>query len=302
MKNSLVILIMLLLVWDDAVAQRIRNALGEAQFRLEEHMSKDELKEELRQQAIIKAIENTYGTAVTQDARIEMKDGRTRFNIEGTTTVRGEWLKTTSEKFSEEIRTIKTPEGKRMEIWIKCKIEGKVREVLNPAVVFRFSQGNCPDKKCVTTEFRNGEPMYVFFKAPVDGYLSIFIVEDDRAFRILPYQRMPAAYAHAIPVEGNKDYVFFSNYRSHDYFPDFSYYLADELLMVTEKKEETLRLFVIFSTEAFNAPLLEEKEIFENGEEIPKSLSLEMLKNWLENNRVYNTEFDFQTTTLKIIK
>jgi hypothetical protein len=302
MKNSLVILFMLLISRSPAFTQKIKHAFGEAQARLEEHMSKDELKEQLKKQAIIKAIENTYGTAVAQDTRIEVKDGHTRFDIEGSTRIRGEWLKTISETYTEEVRNVKTMEGNRMEIWVKCKIEGKVREILRPEVVFNCFPGNCPEKRCKTTAFKNGEPMYLFFKAPVDGYLSVFIVENGRAFRILPYQRMPAVYAHNVPVEANREYVFFSNYRSHDYFPDFSYYLADELLMVTEKDEEKLEIYVVFSQAPYSAPMLDDKKVYENGEEIPKSLPDDLFKRWLEDNRIYNAGFNYKATTLRIVK
>ncbi len=302
MKSSIVILLVLFISWSSAFAQKTRHASGEAQARLEEHMSKDELKERLKKQAIIQAIENTYGTAVSQDARIVLKDGHTRFDIEGTTRIRGEWLKTTSETYTEEVRKVKTKEGNRNEIWVTCKIEGKVREILRPEIVFDCIPGNCPEKRCQTTTFKNGEPMFLVFKAPVEGYLSVFIMENGRAFRILPYQRMPAVYAHNVPVEANKEYVFFSNYRSHDYFPDFSYYLADELLMITEKEEERLQLYVIFSEKSYTAPMLDEKKVFENGEEVPKSLPADLFRKWLEDNRVYNAGFNYKTITLRIVK
>ncbi len=299
MKKSFIILIMLLPGWNLVFGQKIRNASGEATFRLEEHMSKDELRDKLRKQAIIKAIENTYGSTVMQKTEIQIQDGHTRFNIDGSTLVRGEWLKTTKEKYSEELREVKTSNGNRMEVWINCKIEGKVREVISSPVVIDFSSGNCPDKKCGTSVFKNGESMYLFFKTPVDGYLSVFVVENEQAFRILPYQQMSSVYAHAVPVAENKDYVFFSNYRSHDYFPDFSYYLADELLMFTDKNEENLKLYVIFSTETFHTALLDEEK---GTEGIPKSLSLDSFTDWLENNRMFNTGFDYQATTLRIVK
>lgn len=290
---------MLLPAWNFIFGQKIRNASGEATFRLEEHMSKDELRDKLREQAIIQAIENTYGSTVMQKTEIKIQDGHTRFNIDGSTLVRGEWLKTTKEKYSEELREVKTSSGNRMELWINCKIGGKVREIISSPVVVDFSSGNCPDKKCSTSVFKNGESMYLFFKTPVDGYLSVFVVENEQAFRILPYQQMTSVYVHAVPVVGNKDYVFFSNYRSHDYFPDFSYYLADELLMFTDRNEEDLKLYVIFSTETFHTALLDEEK---GTEGIPKSLSLDSFTDWLENNRMFNTGFDYQATILKIVK
>lgn len=302
MKKSFIILIMLLSGWNLTFGQKIKNASGEALSRLEEHMSKDELKEKLREQAIIRAIENTYGSTVTQKTEIQIQDGHTRFNIDGATLVRGEWLKTVEEKYSEEFREVKTRDGKRMEVWVNCKIKGKVREITSSPVVIDFSTGNCPDKKCDTSVFKDGESMYLFFKTPVDGYLSVFAVEDEQAFRLLPYQQMSSVYAHAVPVKGNKDYVFFSNYRSHDYFPGFSFYKADQLLMLTDKQEEDLKLYVVFSTESFHAALLDEENETEEGEGIPKSLSYDSFTNWLENNRMFTTGFDYKMASLKIIK
>jgi len=294
---------MLLPGWNLVFGQKIKNASGEVMFRLEEHISKDDLKDKLRKQAIIRAIENTYGSTVTQKTEIQIQDGHTRFNIDGTTMVRGEWIKTTEEKFSEEIREVRTEKGKRLEVWITCKIKGKVREITSSPVVIDFSTGNCPDsKKCGTSVFKNGESMYLFFKTPVDGFLSIYVVENDHAFRILPYQQMSSVYAHAVPVKGNENYVFFSNYQSHDYFPDFSFYLVDELLMITDKEEENLKFYVIFSTDMFHSALLDEGKETEAGGEIPKSLSTNLFIKWLENNRMFNPGFDYQTTMLKIIK
>ena len=96
MKRLAFILIIAFLSLDCAFAQKIRNASGMAQFRLEEDMSKDELKDKLRHHAIINAIEREYGTYVTQESFVDVDDGNTQFRIFGKTVVQGEWLKTTS--------------------------------------------------------------------------------------------------------------------------------------------------------------------------------------------------------------
>ena len=103
MKQFAFILIITFLSLDCALAQKIRNASGMAQFRLEEDISKDELKDKLRHHAIINAIEREYGTYVTQESFVDVDDGNTRFRIFGKTVVQGEWLKTTSEDFKEEM-------------------------------------------------------------------------------------------------------------------------------------------------------------------------------------------------------
>ena len=46
---------------------------------------------------------------------------------------------------------------------------------------------NCPETACRTSNFFDGEQFYLYFKSPVDGYLSVYIDEGDITYRLLPY-------------------------------------------------------------------------------------------------------------------
>jgi len=285
-----------------AVAQKIRDASGIAQFRLEDDMSKEELKEKLRHHAIINAIEREYGTYVTQESFVDVDDGNTQFKIFGKTVIKGEWLKTTKEDFKEEIR--KTKEGRRTrhELWMVLKISGKVRELSQPDIEFDFFTSNCLKETCRTSIFESGQPMYLHFNTPVDGYLSIYIQEGEDAYRLLPYQAMPAKYKNAVPVQADERYVFFSPYGKNEYFSEFSKHLIDELIMVTPHPEEYVNLILVFSTEEFIKPNLDDPEVEEStGYEIPKSLHASTLNQWLENNRINNVNFYYRQLNLKIV-
>jgi hypothetical protein len=144
--------------------------------------------------------------------------------------------------------------------------------------------------------------MYFHFNTPVDGYLSIYVIENDEAFRLLPYQNMPFKYRNAVPVVADKDYVFFSPYREDEYFEDFSTHLIDELIMLTEKDEEYLNLYLVFSTEEFTKPSLamSENDPSENYE-TPKSLLASTMTDWLESNRINNVNFYYKQMKLKIV-
>lgn len=283
-------------------AQNVRNASGMAQFRLEEDMSKDELKDKLRHHAIINAIEREYGTYVTQESFVDVDDGNTQFRIFGKTVIRGEWLKTTNEDFKEEIRKTKVGKRNRHELWMSLKIAGKVRELTQPEIEFNYFTSNCRTEICKTGVFENGDPLYFHFNTPVDGFLSIYVVENDEAFRLLPYQNMPVKYKNAIPVVADQDYVFFSPYGENDYFDDFSRHLIDELIMLTNKEEEYVSLYLVFSTEEFTKPSLMDPEINpEDNYDTPKSLKSEILTSWLESNRINNMNFYYKQLKLKII-
>lgn len=304
MKQFAFILIIILLSRESAFAQKIRSASGTALFRLEEDMSKDDLKDKLRHHAIINAIEREYGTYVTQESFVDIDDGNTQFRIFGKTTIRGEWLKTTHEDFKEEMRKTKDGRRKRHELWISLKIVGKVRELSQPDIEFNYFTSNCRKESCKTSFFENGESMYFHFNTPVNGFLSIYTIENDDAslaFRLLPYQNMPVKYKSAIPVVADKDYIFFDPHEKNDYFEDFSMHLIDELIMITDKEEEFVNLYLVFSTEEFIKPSLASQEHdAEVNYETPKSLQAHTLTNWLESNRINNVNFYYRQVKLKI--
>lgn len=302
MKQIAFILIITFLSWESVFAQKIRNTSGTALFRLEEDMSKDDLKDKLRRHAIINAIEREYGTYVTQESFVDIDDGRTNFRIFGKTTIRGEWLKTTQEDFREEMRKTKDGRRNRHELWMSLKIKGKVRELSQPDIEFNYFTSNCRKEICKTSFFENGELMYFHFNTPVNGYLSIYVVENDEAFRLLPYQNMPVKYSNSVPVMTDKDYVFFSPYGENDYFDDFSTHLIDEMVMLTEKEKEYVNLYLVFSTEEYTKPSLtnSEKDPGVNYE-TPKSLRASTLTNWLESNRINNVNFYYKQMKLKIV-
>jgi hypothetical protein len=301
--NRLAFIFFLSLLSTITYSQKIRVASGLAQFRLEEDMSKDDLKEKLRHHAIINAIEREYGTYVTQESFVDIDDGGTQFKIFGKSVIQGEWLKTTNEDFKEEFRKNKDGRRNKNELWMSLKIQGMVRELTQPDIAFDFFTTNCRREVCKTAIFESGEPMYVHFKTPVEGFLSIYVIENDNAFRLLPYQSMPATYINAVPVEADREYVFFSPYGENDYFPDFSNLLIDELVMLTEQEVEYLQLYFVFSTEEFLKPGLAINATEHNsGYDIPKSLNASDLNSWLESNRINNVNFYYKQMKVKIVK
>ena len=303
MKQIAFILLMISTGLNCAMAQKIRHASGTAQFKLEEDMSKEDLKDKLRHHAIINAIEREYGTYVTQEAFVEVDDGNTQFKIFGKTTIKGDWLKTTSEEFKEEMRKVKDGRKNRHELWLSVKVEGKVRAIENPEIDLEYFTTNCQKEVCRTSRFEDGESMYLHFQSPVDGFLSIYALEDESAFRLLPYQSMPVKYRNSVPIKADQEYVFFSPTAENDYFSDFSLHLIDELVLTTEDDQEYLKLFLVFSTENYVKPNLDMFEVEESsGYIIPSNLEASTLTNWLESNRMNNVNFHYRQMNLKIVK
>jgi len=303
MTRIIIILTMMSSTLSLCIAQDIIRASGFAQIQIEDHMSKEEAREEAKQQAMINAIEETFGAYVEKDADVDIENGKAKFKIIGQTLVRGDWLKTINEKFDEEKRKIRGRYGNEDELWISCEIEGMIREIKYPETTLNFTPLNCPDPVCRTYDFRAGEPFYLTFRTPVNGYLSVFMVdESNTAFRLLPYQSMPESYVHAVPVTADIPYIFFLNNKENDYFPGFSYMMVDEIVMTTDKSEEFLDLFVIFSKTDFTKPILDNVEESVGNYSIPKSLGREKFEDWLEDNRIHDPAFLYKRVTLTVIK
>ncbi len=302
--KTLILFCVIFLPLRSTLGQDLIKSKGTAQMVLDDDISKEELKEELRMQAKLDAIERQFGSIIEQESRIEINEGGTTFDIVGDRYLKGEWLQTTKEKFTEEYKKVKTRGSKnKIEIWLKCDIEGVIREMAHPEIKFEFTTTNCPDKLCRTTDFIEGESMFLFFNSPVEGYLSVFTVEGEEAFRILPYQQMPVDFGQHIPIESDKEYMFFSADEKHDYFEEFSPDFADELIMTTEMENEFIYLYVIFSTNKFIKPTLNQSYSSEESDLIvPGSLRAEEFESWLAENRILNQDFYFKKLRLKISK
>ena len=265
-------------------------------------MSKKQARDEAKQKAIINAIENVLGTYVEQETNINIESGKTNFAIFANTKVKGDWIETISTDYYENTNTVKGEHGVETEIWITCKVVGKVREIIKPSLAFQIFTLNCENKSCRQTDFMNDESLYVYFKTPTNGYLSIYLLEAETVYRLLPYEQMEGTYLNAVPVTADKEYIFFSAKPENNYFQNFSYDQVDELLMYTESDVEYLKMYVVFSTKLFVKPILNEGKVVEEKYSIPKSLTVKEYLDWVTKNRIYNPDFNYDEINLSIKK
>ena len=283
-------------------AQKVRPASGSAQFRLEDSMSKEQLRSKLRDQAIIQALTDEFGSRVEQESYVLVQDGTPKFRIAGNNLVMGEWLKTTDERYSEELVAVGKGRDKHYEVWLRCDISGLVRPISQQPPEFEVNTYKCSYDTCMSELFRDGESLYLGFRSPVAGTISVYMMEDHRVWRLLPYLQMEDPYAHSVPVEANKSYLFFSGRRESDYFPDFPTVLADELMLTSEGKETLMDLYVVFSTEPYLSPVLSrvKTSLRESGE--PRSLDSDAFRDWLSDNRIRSESFYYRVQTLRVAK
>ena len=275
---------------------------GVAQVRIENSMSKQQARQAAKKLAIINAIENVLGTYVEQETNITIESGNTNFHVIANTKVKGEWIETKDEKFSEDTRIVQGEHGKETEIWVTCNITGRVREIIKANLAFEILPLNCPNKNCRQTDFLVDELLYVYFRSPSKGFLSIYLQEGETVFRLLPYSQMEGEYLNAVPVKADKKYLFFSAKEEHNYFNNFHYSQIDELEMYTEKDVEYMKMYVVFSTKMFTKPILEDGKVQEESYVLPKSLTTREFEDWIEKNRIYNPDFNYEIINMSVKK
>jgi hypothetical protein len=189
------------------LAQKIKTESGTSQIRVEKNMSKETALRKVEELAKINAIENAFNTYVEQEASLTVNSGRSDFRIIGTTKVKGEWIETIDKKYIEETKEEKGQFGIEKTLWITCKITGKIKEA-TPKANIEFLTLSCPKQNCRSTTFTSGEQLYVYFRSPLDGYLSIYLDDGNSVSRILPYSSTPST--STIKVKADKEYMLFS--------------------------------------------------------------------------------------------
>ena len=267
-----------------AQKSKIKTTEGMAQIRLEQNMTKEEAYRKVEQLAIIDAITNAFGTYVGQESNLTVESGKSSFNIIGTTKVKGDWIETLNAKINEGFREIKTENGRQQELWITCTIKGKAKEATPKAdiEVYTLSYPNVASK---STTFKSGDSMYLYFKSPVDGFLSIYLDDGKNIFKIFPYQDMDSE--SCLKVIADREYILFSKAKEHNYFGNS----VDELELFTPLKSELDKLHILFSEKKYFKPRLTDSNKLESGYIVPKSSSRQQTANWLAETKATIEDF-----------
>ncbi len=276
------------------IAQKSIRAKGFSEVKVESNMTKEQAREKAEELAKINAIENEFGTYIAQETDIHVTDGRVDFDILGSTMVRGEWVRTIGEvEFNEASKAEKGEFGIEQNVWIQCNITGEIRECISRANLF-VEVLNCPLIECRKTTFYDEESLYLYFKSPVDGFLSVFIDVDGDAYRLIPYKSMGTL--NAIEVEGDKEYILFSKKHNYSFDRGFS---IDALELGTDRYIEYNTIYVVFSENEYAKPILDDIKELDHGYYLPRSLSSREFKKWIGDCKAEMPN-DFQVERFKI--
>lgn len=277
----------------ELLAQAIKTETGDYTIRVESDKSEQETALKGIEQARINAIKKAFGEKILQvnNSLLENYEGngkvesQTIVTLTSETYANGEWLE-----------DIKDPKIEKEFIdgalWLKITVFCKVRELSNQTnQALSCFTASCPDFKCKTTIFNDGQDFYMYFKSPVNGFLAAYleVPKEGKTYRLLPYQSQ--ASQGSLIILADKEYFFFSPNHVSKEIKSF----VDEISITLYDKSvpESNCLILVFSEKTqFGKPLLDNSKNHlgkgTNSEEspiLPASIGITDFNKWLINLR-----------------
>ena len=246
-------------------SQKTVNICGEYRYVAPDNVSPADAKRIALERARLEAMAKEFGTNVSQTnlSTTHIKNGETEtdFLSMGGTEVKGDWFGDTQEP---EINI----SYEQNSLVVTAKVCGKAREIVSSAVdlsIKLFCNG------IESERFKNNDRLSVEFRTPVDGYLAVFLRDDNMGIVscLMPYE---TENGKARAMKRNKTSILLST-------KDPLYPYREETILVTTQEQEFNTLVFVFSEKEFSMPNTE------NGEYLPE-LSIEDFQKWLRKNRI----------------
>ena len=270
-----------------AFSANIKTVTGEYTFYGDGSHSPAECRRLALEGARLQALAKEFGTIVTQDIyqqeTVTQNGESLYFSSLNATEVKGEWLGDDGEPVYE---TSMDDDG---HLIVKCTVKGKARAISNEAADFdsRILR-NGKEVRFADTRFRDGDDMYLYFKSPIDGFLAVYLIGEDRmAYRLLPYSEDAQG---EVKVRHGKEYVFFD--ASQNYFPSTA---VDEFSFTASQPVERNRVYVVFSPVKFSI-----RADSRQNAQLPPQLSSDEFSRWLTDSRRRDSKMGVKVMHIEI--
>ena len=244
MKRKLIIYILVLFCSLHSLAQnKAQTICGEYVYFAPSNVSTDEAVKTAIERAKITALADKFGTLISQNNSTIVKNengqSTTDFTSLGGSEVRGEWIEDT------ETPQTKVSYEKDMLV-VNAKVCGKAREITRAAVDFTARiLRNGTGVKFESESFKNGDDFYLYFKSPVNGFLAVYLIDNEqKAYCLLPYANSSIG---KVEIEHGKEYIFFSRKQ----VSPVEAQIVEEYNFTTEISLENNQIYIIFSPNEF---------------------------------------------------
>lgn len=249
-------------------AQKIEKVHGEYTYHVPDNISLEEGKHTAIKRAKIQALADAFGTLVSQNNSTFVKNENGKSSVDflsiGGSDVKGEWIETIGEPQFDIFYESNM-------LTIKVSIDGKAREIKNAGIDFEAKLlRNGTEEKYESDEFQNGDDLYLYFKSPINGYLAVYLLDENtqQVFCLLPYK---SSGEPAYKIVHDKPYVFFSCQKAEGN-PN----AVNEYTMTCEHSKEQDTIYIVFSPNMFAKAFAEDEDT-----RLPRQLSLKEFQKWL---------------------
>lgn len=272
-------------------AQKVKTVVGTYSYLGSINQPITEARRIALDRAKIDAIANEFGTIVSQSNVTALTNingiSDNRFISSGGSDVKGEWIETIGEpKFEESFQ-----DGMLI---VTCTVKGKIREIISDRIDFIAKPlRNGQNLRYEDYDFKSGDDLFLYFKAPVDGYLAAFLVDEASG---IVYCALPYRNSNGAPkaIKADKEYILFSRNQAE---PD-EIRFVDEYEMTANDDREWNDFYILFSPEPFHKVNLTS----ETGNSLPKTTNWGDFQKWLAKERTKNPKLNLQKIIISIEK
>ena len=256
----------------DLFAQKVQTVSGEYLYYAPENITTEIARQTAIERARLEALAAAFGTSVSQVNNTAMTNSNGQTNMtfmsSGGSEVKGEWLEDTRTPDTE----ITYEQGM---LCVKARVWGKAREIAGTTIdIDTRVLRNGLDTRFESDDFRDGDDLFLYFRTPVKGFLTVYLVDaKQEAFCLLPYMRDTDGNAE---VTNNVEYVFFSPQTT-----DVDRHLVDEYTMTCNRGIEQNEIYVIFSPNKFAKANDRQTDL-----SLPRELPFADFQKWLNRNRM----------------
>lgn len=285
MKIFYVCLVFLSISFVAGAQQEYKTEMGTFSIKVSINETLAQARERAKQLAQKNAIEKAFGTSVSQESNMSVIDGKSHFSIVANTRIAGEIKEVVKCEYA------MTTDKENGDLWLTCTIKVKVGRA-SPKIAIDAFALNLPDKQAKTQLFNSGDGLFVYFRSPVDGFLSIYLDDGKNISKLLPYYN-DSKNKSTFPVKADKEYIFFSEkYKYGDIG-------AQEMELYTPVDKETNVIHCFFSESNYTKPFVSKVKRSSYEAYDPEKVTRKNFEKWVkENNRALN---DFLNYPIVII-
>ena len=276
-------------VFSVSVAQKPITVCGEYTYYAPENVTPAQAKQVALQRARVAGLIAKFNQTVYQSNTtvITNRNGEstTDFYSFGGSDARGVWIEDT-----EEPRYSISYEQNMLVI--KAEICGMAREITSAGIDIEARVlRNGLEPKFESDRFNSGDDMYLYFRGPVDGYVTVWLLDrsSQTVYCLLPYRNSPQG---AVQVQHDKEYVFF---HRDSHLKDWLY--IDEYYLTASSSVEYNDVYVVFSPNPYAKAISTATD-----ETLPRELSFKDFSAWLTRCQTKDPDMTVCKKTIEIRK